>query len=103
MHWPLYDNATDVKWNDITETTTFLHHHHLPMTHLLLPLLALESVLAVRCYEEVINKSTMEPLYLLVDLNPTQRLIYLNSKQDSKNEWIEYVELEKLNMPNIPV
>jgi len=86
MHWPLYDNATDGRWNDITETTTFPHHHHLPMTLLLLPLLALELVSAAQYYEEVINKSIMEPLYLLVDLNPTQRLIYPNLKQDSKNE-----------------
>ena len=102
MRWQLFDNATDdTRSNDITKTT-ICPLHHLLMT-LLLHLLALESVSVAQYYEEATNKSIMEPLYLPVDLNLTQRLIYHNSKKGYMLELNEFEELEKLNMPNTPV
>ena len=98
MHWRLFDNATeDLQLNDIKATTIIYPLLHLLAT-LLLPRLALGLVLAVRFYEEAINKSIMEQLYLLVEPNPTHRPICHNSKQDSKSELIESIELEKLNL-----
>lgn len=99
MHWRHFDNATeDMQLNDIKPTTIIYPNHRPLATHLLLLRLVLASVLAVRCYEEAINKSIMEQLYLLVEPNPTHRPICHNSKQDSKSELIESIELEKLNL-----